>query len=342
MYTRRLYYIDEVRSAFLYSLKQKRVLEAFFWLEELEDSNYGVEARRLLFIAWLMWTGLSSLEWLHLWSTDGITREGRLKLCWKLMRLTSRDASIWNLLWAPFVCKDDNQTELVERWNSMRKLDCEKFWEIIVNSSESEKLDIIYESLQMNMKYCTIFAKCTAVVLMACDLPKDSWSELSTKEYPDMKEIIEWKNITNIRKRRIYSIPYDCLFGMTWRGTGINTLENIRELSYKDLKESPSWKSLCKAETDEELEEFWDTYFPWTSCDHPDEWSLNDQKKSHGDGSTGASASLERWWRNWYISECILKDIVPENLLKKYVNSLPGNTDGKSILDRLVKMYEIV
>jgi hypothetical protein len=340
MYTRRLYYIDEVRSAFLYSLKQKRILEAFFWLEELEDSNYGVEARRLLFIAWLMWIGISNLEWLHLWSTDATSREGRLNLCWKLMRLTNRDASIWNLLWAPFVSKDIKQTELVERWNSMRNLDSEKFWEVIVNSSESEKLDTIYESLQMNMKYCTIFAKCSAVVLMKCDLPKDCWKELSIKEYPDMKEAAEWKKIKNARKRRIYSIPYDCLFGMTWRGTGVSTLENIRELSYKDLKDSPSWKVLCKAETDEDLEEFWDTYFPWTSCDHPSEWSLSDQKKSHGDGSTGSTASLERWWRNWCVSETILKDIISENMLKKYVYSLPGNTDGKSILDRLVKMYE--
>jgi hypothetical protein len=330
MYTRRLYYIDEVRSAFLYSIKQKRILETFFWLEELEDSNYGIEARRLLFIAWMMWTGISSLEWLHLWSISGTTREGRLNLCWKLMRLTCRDTTIWNLLWLPFAGSDK---PLLERWNFMRQLDSEKFWETIVNSSESEKLDAIYEALQINMKYCNIFAKCTAFVIMTCEHPKDCWKELSTKEYSDMKEIAEWKKITNIRKARIYSIPYDCLFGMTWRGTGVCTLENLRELSYKDLQESPSWKALCKAETDEDIVAFWDTHFNWTSCDHPSEWSLSDQKKSHGDGSTGATATLERWWRNWSLSDTT--DIV----LKKYINNLKGNTDGKSVLERLVQMY---
>lgn len=323
MYTRRLYYIDEVRSAFLYSLKQKRILEAFFWLEELEDSNYGIEARRLLFIAWMIWIGPSSLEWLHLWASSATTREGRLNLCWKMLRLSCSDTRVWNTVWTPFVKDSDN-------WNSMRKLDSEKFWETVVNSSESEKLDVIYEALQINMKYCSIFAKCAAFVIMTCEHPKDCWKELSTKEYSDMKEIYEWRNITNIRKARIYNIPYDCLFGMTWRGTGVYTLENLRELSYKDLQESPSWKSLCKGETDEDIEIFWDTHFPWTSCDHPSEWSLADQKKSHGDGSTGARASLERWWRNW----CF-----PDTMLKKYINSLPGNTDGKSILERIVQMY---
>jgi hypothetical protein len=344
MYTRKLYYIDEVRSAFLYSIKQKRVLETLFWLHELEDSNYGAEARRLLFIAWMMWIGVSSLEWLHVWSTESSTREGRLNLCWKMLRLNCKDSSIWALLWTPFVDSTVKKSEFLECWNSMRKMESDEFWEIIVNSSESEKLDSIYEALQTNMKYCSTFAKCSAIVLMMCNkkgiLPKDCWKELSTKEYSELEEIECWKKIGNIKKGRIYSIPYDCLFGMTWRGTGVSTLENLRKLSYTDLKQSAAWKQLCKAESDEELELFWDTNFYWTTCDHPDEWSLADQKKSHGDGSTGATSTLERWWRNWCIQDIILQDITPFSIIKKYIETLPGNTDGKSVLDRLAKMYE--
>jgi hypothetical protein len=228
---------------------------------------------------------------------------------------------------------------LLEGWNSIRKLESNDFWEQIVNSSESEKLDSIYEALQINMKHCNIFAQCSAFVLMTCDkkglLPKDCWKELSCKAYDELKEIDGWKNLDNVRKARVFSIPYDCLFGMTWRGTGVSTLENLRSLTYSDLKQSPGWKSLCKGESEEEVELFWDIHFPWTSCDHPDEWSLADQKKSHGEGSTGATATLERWWRNWCIQDSLLKESIPEYAIKKFVESLPGNTDGKSVFDRL-------
>jgi hypothetical protein len=343
MYTRRLYYVDEVRSAFLYCIKNRRILETFFWLEELEDSNYGAEARRLLFLAWMMWIGISSTEWLYQWSVTS-SREGRLNLCWKLLRLSCRDSSIWNLLWTPFISNTVKQSELLQDWNSMIKIESNDFWEQIVNSSESEKLDSIYEALQSNMKYSSIFAKCSAFVLMICDkkglLPKDCWKELSTKEYDELQEIKIWNSLDTIRKERIYSIPYDCLFGMTWRGTGVCTLENLCNLTYNDLKQSPAWKTLCKAESDEDLELFWDTYFPWSSCDHPDEWSLADKKKSHGEGSTGSTASLERWWRNWSIQDSLLKDSIPEYWLKKFIEGLSGNVDGKSVFDRLVQMYE--
>lgn len=345
MYTRRLYYIDEVRSAFLFSLKNRRVQEAFFWLQELEDSNYGAEVRRLLFLGWLMWIGISSTEWLYKWSKS-YSREDRLNLCWKFLRLSCRDASIWNLLWSSLIPKTIKESELVGGWNSILALESNDFWEKIVNSSESEKLDSIYEALQMNMKYCEIFAKCSAFVLMSCDkkglLPKDCWKELSNKEYEELQEIESWKKISNIRKARLYSIPYDCLFGMTWRGTGVCTLDNLRSLTYNDLKQSPSWKLYCKGETDEDIELFWDGHLPWITCDHPDEWSLADQKKSHGDGSTGTTASLERWWRNWCIQDSILKDSIPEYEIKKYIQNLPGNTDGKSVFDRLVQMYETI
>jgi hypothetical protein len=344
MYTRRLYYIDEVRSAFLYSLKNRRVQESFFWLQELEDSNYGAEARRLLFLGWLIWIGISSLEWLHLWSSVSSTREGRLQICWKMLRLSCRDASIWNLLWSTLVSKDIKQSELLERWNSMRKLESNDFWEQIVNSSESEKLDSIYEALQISMKHCSLFAQCSAFVLMTCDkkrlLPKDCWKELSCKPYEELQEIDGWKNLDNVRKARVFSIPYDCLFGMTWRGTGVSTLENLRNLTYSDLKQSPAWKTLFTGESEEEVELFWDLHFPWTICDHPDEWSLADQKKSHGEGSTGATATLERWWRNWCVQDSLLKESIPEYALKKFVQSLPGNTDGKSVFDKLVLLIQ--
>jgi hypothetical protein len=111
----------------------------------------------------------------------------------------------------------------------------------------------------------------------------------------------EWAGLVGRRNRRVYTPPPECLSWITSRGCNPYTKTTIKEVRtftidvlrekgcafWKDrLEEADPWSS------DEALEEFWDTYFP---DDIPDEWSLADQKKSHGPGLLRPDETLIPW-----------------------------------------------
>ena len=349
--TRRLYRFDEVRSAFLYAIKSKRFSEAFFWLDELEDSLYSGEARRLLFLAWFLQVGLGRISWLLEWSTNGHTREGRLRLCWQLMKCQERDSSLWLLSWSP-VCQD-NALDLVgtleTKWAHTCRLEEETFWEHVLESTEEEAICSLFEQLQTSMNSYASFAKCTALAISECvnKLPKTTWAPLSELEPTDiLQERASWRS-GNLRTDRLFSIPYECLFGMTWRGSGYSTEEELNILSLAGFLKSPCWKNILKPflnvegtgwKSDEELEIFWDTYFG--PCDIPDEWSHKDRYKSHGTGVTHPGVSLGRWWKHWIPSDHLFVWGTSHTAILKKINEYTGQLQGKSILDTLLEMYK--
>jgi hypothetical protein len=341
-FTQRLYRVDEVRAALLYSLKTQRIVEALFWLQELEDSSFGGEARRLLCTAWFMFVGLSRLSWIIAWSTESGSREGRLKLCWQLARCMERDSSLWWLLCAVPAAAGGNKaglSKVYDAWSRVWGATDEDFWQPIVDWVTDQKLELVFESLQDDMRSYSLIGRCAAVAIRTCvnQLPKSTWEPLSERE----PEQTVFERSGNIRKDRLYAIPYDCLFGMTWRGTGVNTLEYLRNLKEEDFQKSPWWRAKSAGiDTDDtKREEFYDAHFSWTTCDIPDEWSLADQLKSHGPGSTGATASLERWWRSWIVPDKVFLWGCPADAVTKWVKAQPGST-GQSVLDRVFQAYK--
>lgn len=349
--TRRLYSFEEVRSAFLYSIKNKCLHESVFWLQELEDSYYSGEVRRLLLLAWMIWTGPSRISWLLEWATESNTAKGRLELCWKLIRCKERDTSIWWLLWAVLCAKHtpDEHGTLFHRWKQMYHLPDIEFWQTLVNETDDDRILTILEALQIDMKSYSLFGKCIALTVSYTwnKVPNTTWEPLSNQTPEDLETTIQsWKQNT-LQKERIYEIPYYCLFGMTWRGAGGDTTKELMNLGIEELKKSAYWKKQIQPYLNEEnnwisdeyKEEFWDTHFNWTSCDHPDEWSLIDRKKSHGPGVMPASGTLAKWWRNWIVNDRLfiygkIYRNVLENLEKE-----PGST-GISILDRILQRYK--
>jgi hypothetical protein len=236
------------------------------------------------------------------------------------VRCPEKDSSLWWFL------------------GSVLEKEDEELWELVVNGVDDERLDPVMEALQTDMRSYSIFAKCAAFMIFSKlkELPKTTWQELSQKE-PQ----IDFNKDNNLRTTREYEIPYECLFGMTWRGTGQNTMEELNSLSLETLSKSPYWKKLIMdCNDDESIEDFWDIYFPYTTCDHPDEWPLALKKKSHGEGSTGAQGPLSRWWRNWiypdppFVSKTLCKTIL------EHVETVSGNTDGSSVLDRVAMVFQ--
>jgi hypothetical protein len=106
----------------------------------------------------------------------------------------------------------------------------------------------------------------------------------------------DWDRLIGRRDRRKYSVPCGCLYGATMRGqmnydkTTLSELYNIE----KSLIGCPFWDEAIaeyhgtvkgnriKWDTDEDMEQFYDKYFP---DDIPDEWALKDKELSHGCGT---------------------------------------------------------
>jgi len=95
-----------------------------------------------------------------------------------------------------------------------------------------------------------------------------------------------WDRKQGGRRGRIYAVDTAGLYGCTERGRLTTEYETITELYdiYPRLLEGTEfWKRVVAGydiSDDSQKEDFFDTWFP---NDIPDEWSLEDQQKSHGD-----------------------------------------------------------
>lgn len=324
--TKHLYRFEEVRSALLYTIRCRRHFDACFWLEELEESYYSGEARRLLFVAWFLFVGLGRLSWLTSWSEHGSTREGRQLLCNQLCSCAERDSSLWILITSNVL--SNTSISLIQSWRSFQINPILSFTNL-----KDERLSSIQDALSTDMRGYARFAHATLFGIQTCwkQIPQTSWLPLSSNN-PLAETIQSWNHLS-MRKRRMVAIPFDSLFGMTWRGIGGDTTDELRNLTKELFQTSPYWKTKACWETDDEKEEFYDTYFP---DDIPDEWSREDQEKSHGTPGFGTVDSpLGRWWRNWIPEQAVFVPSVLVANCRAWVSQQTIGNHG-SVLDRFL------
>ena len=186
MLTRRLYRFDEVRASFLYCIRQRRLPEVLFWLEELEDSLYSNEARRLLFVGWFLFVGLKRLKWLEAWSLGGHTREGRYTLTWQLVRCSERDSSLPWLLWAGVVVDPVTPVHgrLLQGWRVLWPLDD---WQEIVNGIDDERLEPCLEALQTDLRGYARLGQLTAYALGASQKSQNQRAKWRSRREEELK-----------------------------------------------------------------------------------------------------------------------------------------------------------
>ncbi len=337
--SRHFYSLDEVHAALTYSSRRNDSIETLFWCQELILSGHIGETISTLFEAWLWHKGPFHLSWLqHAWSTlhsDTLTSNDILLTASHLSTIPyqQQDHSLWNILalspipervtpkTPPWISIDIDAEELYfiralyqgkarSAWWMAQRWEDKRVWTVLESYAAHRYPTFVWDAL-LNYEHLLgyrspeydIIMRCVAV--LSCCLSLEQY-EKSQKELPSeltavQKNALErWDTCVGRKKRRIYTIPVACLYGVTERGmfcpkgrwshTNVQELNNIEPsligcpfweeaiAEYGTIEKRIQWNS------DDDLEEFYDRYFP---DDIPDEWSKAEKAVSHGDGLLG-------------------------------------------------------
>ena len=345
MFTRNLYELDEVLAALRWSMRQGRTQEALFWCFELVESECEEQLKEELYKSWLWLFGIGCLSGVELlqqetyyeivYALTRLPKEKRDRSVLILLLLGSQDTKLPDRVNTIQKCQSflfqENYTDLekafifaVYQGKSRLAFDLSRpLWQenstrvyTLLQSLQtfkhnSSRLSEILTLLEIQEKECWATRAC-AIASVCLDKKRlsDSLKPLSHDLPQAMKECLEeWKQMLGRRKGRVYEIPRECLYKLTKRGrmsnkeTNLQTLYTINEST---LEGCPFWNRVLEEEVpwldDERKEAFFDAYFP---DDIPDEWSKQDQEKSHGLGSLinqetpNAKKYIDRWYRDF-------------------------------------------
>uniref|UniRef100_A0A6C0AQI3 Uncharacterized protein n=1 Tax=viral metagenome TaxID=1070528 RepID=A0A6C0AQI3_9ZZZZ len=333
MLTRHLYRFDEVKVALSYSICRGRAEEAAFWCQELVDSGAIVQAWAVLLETWLWqalvldpgWIGdtcynpdvLSKPEELHraAYRLSMVCRDGRDNSLWAVLVLGSNESVVPDRPCLRLPTQKAYQTTLQKYFASclfQGKVLC-AWWaysklgpDLAEPYMRGSSLHKIMETVGLVGTEWTIIGTCARIIhqnVIDIHRAPSPYSSLPPSLEASIKS---WTSITGRRSRRLYPIPLECLYGRTVRGTmgsKDTTLAELRSLE-DQFPLSPFWASPWSqaSQSDDALEEFYGAYFP---DDIPDEWSLADQKKSHGPGilRSGQTLDLATLGRLWMTGE---------------------------------------
>lgn len=101
--------------------------------------------------------------------------------------------------------------------------------------------------------------------------------------------IASWDAEDSLRKRRVYKVRYEAITHLCKRSsqpTSESNESDIQDGLEQSLLASTYWHDAISKSSVSDLkrESFYDTFFPCTLHDIPDEWSTTDREKSHGRG----------------------------------------------------------
>jgi len=334
MLTRHFYRLDEVRAALAYDIGRGRPVEAAFWCQELIESEAIQLAWATVVETWL-WQVLvldpafladvfksfhdidadADGDAVHLavYRLAMTCREYRDNSLWALLVLGTKDETVPDRLCLRCPAESVSYRSALERYLGLAlfqgKALC-AWWALTqIGFGEARRflppspLPAILEVVGLTGPEWIPIGIC-AQILLTVTATVVTVKPFTTR-YTSLPDYIvasrdQWQSCKGRRSRRIYSIPKECLYGQTTRGALSHTATTMGDL-YRiepSLQESPFWQSRFHPQDDDELEAFYQTYFP---DDIPDEWSSADREKSHGPGvlrpsQTLTLAALGRIW----------------------------------------------
>lgn len=268
-------------------------------------------------------------------------------------------------------------------WWISQYIDEERVWILLdwfaenINNTFEEQYKICLEALKgydqllgyKSAEY-NIITRAAAVIMMSITPERQdiSFKPFGEIDKNNQQTLDELATSVGHRDRRVYQIPTFCLYGTTLRGTYKWSQNNLTQLYNieKYLVGCPFWDEVLATyadvdekghitwNSDEKMEEFYNTYFP---DDIPDEWSKKDQQKSHGDGVLGPNDKTNIWkysrnflsrtpqlaWNttkivNNYLEKVDISDCSVERIINLYVTPDPLSEENLKKLEPVHKI----
>ena len=376
MYTRHFYYINDVKSALQYSIHNKSLEESVYWAKELLDCDNKILVQQISFYSWFYSIGLGNLGILlniHKGSLETIYAlasidqrnntlpymmvNGSLDKPYKIKKtlyklsnnLKQSNPKIDNWVRATLYGKYlESWQHSLDLWNDISFQ--EVIEEVIYIKFDNPSFIIsIIEGIS-NLDYIILsYRKCAIIGILCMD---DTMIEKAItpikKMDSNMNLYIEyWKSTYGCRKGRAYSIKKESLYGKTTRGSMTVEESNLSDIynSEELMKGQKVYNELVNIfgsfeafkEDSNRYDEFYSHFF---HDDIPDEWSLEEQEKSHGKGilTVGEKPSFEKFFYTWVNkdSECFISD--KDSIIKESIIKNPSKTFDFEI--ELIKKYE--
>lgn len=274
------YRTEEVCAALIHAISSNKKQEAFFWAQELIDSG----ATHLL-IYNLVWAYASlyshrHVEWLVTFGTicqaSEIIDEERLQEAVQALLALPQDDRDGSFILSAIYVPKKRETPLIKPMAPTNSLH-------VISQPSEAWLGI--ESAKMQ----SLLDHMTWLVSTHC-----CFSPAQPQIFPTLRlcyrELLDgWQAILGRRCRRVFAIPSGCLSAHTARGAAPITETTTNELYniHNTFHLSSYWSSICPPlfRCDEEpcWEKWLNTIF--LQDDIPEEWSKEDQLKSHGAGA---------------------------------------------------------
>ena len=310
MITRHFYRFDEVRSALLYAIMRGRPLETAFWVQELGDSGLIKEAWTTLVEAWLWFSLATDPNWI----CD--IRLGTDDLHLAAYRLCTNPKD--NSLWATLVTQPHHDTLCRNLPPIQPPAGLERYFALAL--FQRKGLAAIWAAEQLGAVVLPAESRIVATVLEACGLADPAISLSAqilfvcsrTEARPAVvlpaeigAALRQWTERIGRRSRRVFAVPQECLYGLTERGRGVDTIAEFRRMDDRIREDTTGfWPQALapyqEGDPDDALEAFYAAFFP---DDIPDEWSAEECAKSHGPGLGSPESSLQRLGSLWFQAE---------------------------------------
>jgi hypothetical protein len=379
MYTRHFYYINDVKAALQYSIHKQSVQESVYWVKELMDCDNTILVQQIFFYSWFYSIGLGNLNILldiHKPSLETIyalasikqrnntlpymlvngsldkpykIKKTLYKLSKNLKHMAHSNPKIDNWVRATLYGK------YLESWHHSLELWNDISFQEVINQIIYIKFDNpsfiinLIEAIS-NLDYILLIYRKCAIIAILCmdDLSVEKGIKPLEKMDSNMNIYIEcWKSTYGCRKGRAYVIKKECLYGKTARGSMTVEESNLLEIynSEELIKGQKVYNEIINIfgsfeafkEDSDRYDEFYDNFF---HDDIPDEWSLQEQEKSHGKGilMIGEKPSFEKFFSIWVNkdSECFIPD--KDIIIKEYIEKYPSKTFDFEI--ELIKKYD--
>lgn len=361
-----LYLYEEVLASLRWSLMLRNYTEAIFWGLELYDSDM-LDVKPLIEF-WIQQTGFTthSLSILaSLLSLNDLSRAQFIYMiyawcrlesdptCFHLLIRGSLTSSTWNIQFPHLTeFKDLSQAayncltrrKLTEAWLIARGVPAEDQWVLIDSFTDKISAINLIKGLDISDSLkrvaCFVLASLPRTELDKCFLIP------ALRDVPDelIELIDEWDNQDSIKLRRHYKVRPEAILYTCSRSsapTAECNIVDIQEGLESQLQASPCWQTILedyqdggKWKSDRYKELFYEAYFPYTSVDIPDEWSLADKEKSHGRGLGKSDQVALRQYINHVIKH---KSVWLYDSLMPLTDKLPASLDWDAVYSDMLE-----